>query len=248
MYKGMNDTAVQLEIAMKDPLVKGILLYVNSPGGDVVASEIIHAKIKKIKEVGLPVYVSMGTVAASGGYYISAPADKIFANPSTITGSIGVVMSLTNYKELGDKLGVHQILVTSGSNKAMGNPLNEVTDENLLIYQDIVNESFNRFIEVVEDGRKIESATLRKFSDGRILSGKQAQELGLVDELGNLENTKQSLLNHLKIQDVKVISYQKQQSLFDFMNSNNQIAISQQVKEIKAEITDTQTKLMYLHQ
>ncbi|MNE68673.1 hypothetical protein D3C80_1643470 [compost metagenome] len=80
------------------------------------------------------------------------------------------------------------------------------------------------------------------------MSGKQAQELGLVDELGNLENTKQSLLNHLKIQDVKVISYQKQQSLFDFMNSNNQIAISQQVKEIKAEITDTQTKLMYLHQ
>ncbi len=173
-----------LETAASDDLVKAIVLRVNSPGGTVTGSAQIHEAIEKIDK---PVIVSMGGTAASGGYYISAPADYIFARPDTTTGSLGVILTLFNVTELGEKVGVSIESITSGPNKAIGSPWETLTAEQRVILDEYVNESYEEFVRVIADGRGMTKEDVYAIADGRIYSGRQALELDLVDELGNLD-------------------------------------------------------------
>ena len=172
-----------LEQAQEDWSVKAIVLRVDSPGGSVVASDEIY---QKMLEVEKPIVVSMGELAASGGYYISAPADVIMANPATLTGSIGVIAQMTNLEELMDKIGVEVVVIKSGIHKDEGSPFREMTEEEKAIWQAIIDETYAQFVAIVAEGRDLPEDKVREIADGRVYTGKQAMELGLVDELGNL--------------------------------------------------------------
>jgi protease-4 len=173
-----------LERAAADPTVKAIVLRVDSPGGTVTGSAQIYEAILALDK---PVVVSMLSLAASGGYYVSAPADYIFARPDTTTGSIGVIYTVINAQGLLQDIGVEVTTVTSGPNKDFGNPWGELTEEQRAILQTLVDESYAEFVRVVAEGRDIPEAEVRALADGRIYSGRQALALGLVDELGDLE-------------------------------------------------------------
>lgn len=170
---------------------KGILLYVDSPGGAVYESDEIYLKLMEYKEVtGRPVWAYFAGQACSGGYYISMAADKIYANRNCWTGSIGVIVSLLNCKELYDKLGIKEIDITSGENKSMGSSGLNMTKKQQEIFQGLVDEAYDQFIDIVCNGRGMDEETVREIADGRIYSAKQALENGLVDEIGLFEDAK----------------------------------------------------------
>lgn len=166
--------------------VKAIVLRVDSPGGGVGPSQEIHDVVRRISAVK-PVVVSMGSAAASGGYYIAAPADLIVANAGTITGSIGVIMEFTNVQELLEKIGLRNQVIKSGEHKDIGSAVRPMTDEDRQILQDLIDDVHTQFIEAVAAGREMDADIVRQLADGRIFTGRQAQELGLVDELGGLQ-------------------------------------------------------------
>lgn len=177
---------------------KGILLYVDSPGGAVYQSDELYLKLMEYKEkTKRPVWAYFASEACSGGYYISMAADKIYANRNAWTGSIGVIISLTNCKDLYEKLGIREIDITSGKNKAMGSAGLDLTDEQYDILQSLVDESYDQFVGIVSDGRNLDESTVRKLADGRIYSAKQAKEKMLIDEISSLEETKQVFAKEL---------------------------------------------------
>lgn len=173
-----------LRRAEADPSVKAIILRVDSPGGTVTGSAQIHEALLEIEK---PVVVSMGSVAASGGYYVSAPVDYIFARADTVTGSLGVIMTIFNAEALIDEIGVDVITITSGPNKALGSSWEEMTPEHREILEAFINESYDEFVRIVADGRGLSREAVATLADGRIFTGRQAVDNGLVDELGNLE-------------------------------------------------------------
>lgn len=185
-----KETIEQLKRYREDKSVKAIVLRVDSPGGGVVPSQEIYEEIRKIREQGeKKIVVSMGSVAASGGYYISCPADKIVANPGSITGSIGVIMELANIEGLLEKIGVKSVVIKSGRHKDIGSVLREMSPEEKEILQQVLDDLHNQFIEAVAKGRDINEEEVKNIADGRIFTGRQAKEMGLVDEIGNLEDT-----------------------------------------------------------
>lgn len=197
-----------LDQILEDDTVQGVVLSVNSPGGGVIESAEIHERLLKIKEKGIPIYVSMGSMAASGGYYISAPADKIFAHRETITGSIGVIMQSYNYAELAKKLGVEFETIKSGPHKDMFGGTRPTTEEEKAMIQEMINESYEVFVDIVEQGRGMTEAEVKKVADGRILGGSQALRAGLVDELGSLEDAIQSLREDYGLEDAELFEYE----------------------------------------
>lgn len=181
---------------------KAILLYVNSPGGTVYESDELYLKLMEYKEkTKRPVYAYFGSQACSGAYYISMAADKIYTNRNTWTGSIGVIVSLTNYKKLYDKLGIKEIDITSGKNKSMGSGGLDLTDEQYDILQSLVDEAYDQFAGIVSEGRGIDIATVKKIADGRIYSAKQAKEKKLVDEIGTEDELKTLIQKENKLSD-----------------------------------------------
>ncbi|TLM68405.1 MAG: signal peptide peptidase SppA [Deltaproteobacteria bacterium] len=176
----------QLDAFHENSSVKAIVLRVDSPGGGVGPSQEIHDEVKRI-DADKPVVVSMGSVAASGGYYIAAPAREIFANPGTITGSIGVIMEFANFQELLDKIGLHSEVVKSGKHKDIGSPVRPMTEEDRALLQGLIDDVHGQFVDSVAAGRQLDVRKVRSLADGRIFSGRQARDLGLVDHLGNLE-------------------------------------------------------------
>ncbi|HMK61871.1 MAG TPA: signal peptide peptidase SppA [Dissulfurispiraceae bacterium] len=172
---------------VKDASVKAIVLRVDSPGGGVVPSQEIYDEIRKAKE-SKKVVVSMGSVAASGGYYISVPADRIIANQGTITGSIGVIMVVPNLKGLLDKVGIKTEVVKSGKNKDLASVFRGIGESEREIIQGVMDDVHEQFISAVAEGRKMPIDKARKISDGRIFSGRQAVAIGLVDETGDLDD------------------------------------------------------------
>lgn len=166
--------------------IGAVVLRIDSPGGAVGPSQEIFEQVLRLKKEK-KVVVSMGDLAASGGYYIACAADRIVANPGTITGSIGVLMQFLNIKELAAKLHIKEITIKSGKNKDLGNPFGELTAEQRQILQEVSDDVHLQFIEAVAKGRKIPVKEVAKIADGRIFSGRQALRLKLVDELGNLE-------------------------------------------------------------
>ncbi len=177
----------ELKEYAKDSSVKAIVLRVDSPGGAVAPSQEIHEEIIKVKQ-NKKVIVSMGTVAASGGYYISAPADKIVANAGTLTGSIGVIMELPNFEGLMKKIGVETQIVKSGRHKDMASVFRSLTPEEKQILQTVLDDVHNQFIKAVSEGRGIKFEEIKNIADGRIFTGRMAKDIGLVDELGNLQD------------------------------------------------------------
>ena len=170
---------------------KGILLYVDSPGGAVYQSDELYLKLMEYKEAtNRPVWAYFASQACSGGYYVSMAADKIYANRNCWTGSIGVIISLVNCKKLYDKLGIKEIDITSGKNKAMGSSGLDLTDEQYDILQSLVDEAYDQFVGIVCDGRSMDEETVRSLADGRLYSALQAKEKGMVDEIGSLEDEK----------------------------------------------------------
>jgi len=179
-------TIEQLTDFYEDDSIKAIVLRVDSPGGGVGPSQEIHDEVRRIN-ADKPVVVSMGSVAASGGYYIAAPAQRIYANPGTLTGSIGVIMEFTNFQELLDKIGLSNQVVKSGKYKDIGSPVRPMTEEDRAILQALIDDVHSQFVESVAAGRKLDVQIVRRLADGRIYTGRQARDLGLVDELGNLD-------------------------------------------------------------
>ncbi len=174
-----------LRRAAADPSVKAVVIRVNSPGGSVVASNEIY---KTLKEFEKPVVFSFGETAASGGYYIACAGKWIVANPDTLTGSIGVISELPNADELMKKIGVQVVVIKSGANKDIGSPFRPMTDDEKRLWQAVIDQAYEGFVQVVATGRGLPEDKVRQIGDGRVYSGKQAKELGLVDQLGYLED------------------------------------------------------------
>ncbi len=180
----------RIQQAKEDKSVKALVLRVDSPGGSVGASQEIYRALEDFKSSGKPLVVSMGNVAASGGYYISAPADLIFANPGTITGSIGVIVQHTELKDLLEKLGIRTTAIKTGKFKDTLSPFRDLTPEEKEYLQKTIEDAYEQFLQAILKYRskKIGEQKLREIADGRVFTGKVAKELGLVDELGNLQD------------------------------------------------------------
>src|SRR5512136_1369062 len=172
---------------LEDDRVKAIVLRIDSPGGGVGPSQEIHREILRIKSKK-KVITSMGSVAASGGYYIACASDLIVANPGTITGSIGVLMEFTNIEELFKKIGIKGVVLKSGKHKDIGSPFREMTPEDKRIVQDVIDNVHQQFVLAVAEGRKMDREKVMEVADGRILTGEQAKQIGLVDQIGNLQD------------------------------------------------------------
>lgn len=193
---------------------KGIILYVNSPGGGVYESDELYLKLKQYKEeTGRPVWTYMSSQACSGGYYISMASDKIYANRNCWTGSIGVITSLTNVKGLYDKLGIQEIDITSGPNKAMGASGLEMTDEQRAILQSLVDEAYEQFAGIVAEGRNMDIETVKPIADGRIYSAKQALELGLIDKVDTYDNMQKEMSDYIG-EDVMIYTPSVEENIF----------------------------------
>jgi protease-4 len=175
----------QVRDLQKDNGIKSVVLRIDSPGGAVAPTQELYTEILALSEVK-PVVTSMGTVAASGGYYLSCATDWIVSNPGTITGSVGVIMELANFEELFQKIGVSSRTIKSGKFKDTGNPMRPMTEEEQRLLQDMIMDTYDQFVEAVLNGRPVEEDKVRPYLDGRVLTGRQAHKLGLVDELGNI--------------------------------------------------------------
>ncbi len=200
----------QLRQVTRDGSVKAVVLEVNSPGGGVVPTDQMHESIQDFKEeTGRPVVVSMGQTAASGGYYIATAADRIIANENTLTGSLGVIFSYLNFAEAADEYGIEQEVVKSGPYKDIGSPTREPTEEELEILQAYVDEGYDQFVQVIVEGRGLPEEEVRELADGRVYSGQQAEALGLVDELGDLERAAEASRELTGLEDATVVRYQQ---------------------------------------
>ena len=184
-----SDTVVaNLRKVVEDSTIKGLVIRVNSPGGSAAASEEIFNAITEVKAAGKPVVVSMADTAASGGYFVSAPADVIYADATTLTGSIGVIFQAVSLEGLFDKIGVDMRTLKAGELKDIGSPYRPMTEKERQILQGMLDETHEVFIEYVAKGRKMDVEAVRKLADGQVWTGRQAKELGMIDELGGLRD------------------------------------------------------------
>ncbi len=177
----------QIDHFRENNAIKAVVLRIDSPGGAVGPSQEIYHELKKLAQLK-PVIVSFGSVAASGGYFLAMAGEHIFANPGTITGSIGVVMSFPDYQELLGKVGIRSEVIKSGPYKDLGSALRDMTDGERLLLREMIDDVHNQFVEVVSAGRNIPVAELTPYVDGRIFTGRQAQKLGLIDDLGSFND------------------------------------------------------------
>lgn len=182
-----KDTVEEIQEYARDNSIKALILRIDSPGGAVAPSQEIYAEVKKTV-AKKAVVVSMGSVAASGGYYIACPATKIVANPGTLTGSIGVIMEIPNIEGLMNKIGVKTEVIKSGKNKDIGSAFRTMKPEERELLQGVMDNVHEQFIRAVAEGRKMNIEDVRKIADGRIFTGEQAKEQGLVNELGTLDD------------------------------------------------------------
>jgi protease IV len=182
-----QETVKQLRECGRNDRVKAVLLRIDSPGGVVAPSQEIHEEVKKLA-AKKKVVVSMGSLAASGGYYIAVPATVIYANPGTITGSIGVIIKLSNFQELMDRIGMKVTTIKTGRFKDVGSVSRPVTEEDKALLQGVIDSSYGQFVKAVAQGRKLPEEQVRQLADGRIFTGEQALALKLVDRLGNMQD------------------------------------------------------------
>ena len=211
--------ANQLEQANEDEKVKAIILHVDSPGGSVFASDEIA---RKINEVDKPIITAMGSLAASGGYFVSAPTDEIWASPHTFTCSIGVIAQFLNLEDFADEYGVTVVTVKSGKFKDTGNPFREFTEADRELWQILIEDAYTDFVKIVAEGRQMSEGAVREIADGRICNGEQAQEMGLVDNLGYLPDVidRAAELGELELEEdeePRIIEYTQNAGFFDVL-------------------------------
>lgn len=234
-----------------DDTVKAIILRVNTPGGGVVESAEIHDKIVEIQtEAKKPVYISMGSMAASGGYYIAAPAHKIYASPETLTGSLGVIMQGYNFAGLAEKYGVEFITIKSGEYKDIMSSTREMTDEERVILQSMIDNSYKGFVEVIANGREMSEAEVTKIADGRIYDGRQAMELGLIDGFGYFEDVIEEVKKEQKITNAQVVTYSESFGFGSFfsMGAQRLFGGEQEISTLIQLLSNTHSpRLMYLY-
>ncbi len=168
--------------------IRAIVFRVETPGGGVAASQEIYEEVKKTRDGGKPVVVSMGSVAASGGYYVSCGASRIVANPGTLTGSIGVIFQFMHFKQLMDKIGVDQTTLKTGKFKDSGSPFRKTTEEEKRYFNTVIGDVYDQFVDVVIEERGLERKDVLKYADGRVFTGRQALDYGFVDTLGTMED------------------------------------------------------------
>jgi len=226
------EIAEQLDEFGKDDSVVAVVLRVDSPGGGVAASQEIYDAVVELKKTK-KVVASMGSIAASGGLLVACAADKIVANPGTITGSISAIMQFANVEELLKKVGVKSSVVKSGQYKDIGSPLREMTPEEKVIVQDLVDDIYNQFVDVIVKDRKLSREKVEEIADGRVFSGRKAKELGLVDQLGDMA-TAAKLASRLAGKDGQydlVYPRKKRTSIFDILVDEASSKISSSLKE-----------------
>lgn len=242
----------QLDAILADDTVQAVLLSVDSPGGGVIESAEIHEKLVQIKEEKqIPIYVSMGSMAASGGYYISAPADKIFAQRETITGSIGVIMQSLNYSKLAEKVGIEFETIKSGEHKDMFGGNRPSTAEEKAMLQEMIDESYEVFVDIIEQGRGMSEANVKKVADGRILGGSQALKAGLVDEIGNENAALHALRTEHGLEDAELFEYATQSDSWASLlgvKIGSMFSPSAEAQAISKIISSTSSpRMMYLY-
>ena len=224
-----RDFVDQLKDYGKRSAVKSVVIRINSPGGGVAASQEIYEAIKKFRaETKKKVVVSMGSVAASGGYYVACGADKIFANPGTITGSIGVIAEWYNYGDLLRWAKMQDVVIKSGTFKDAGSGTRPLTDEEKVYFQSLINNMYNQFVATVASSRKMKDEDVRKLADGRVYTGQQAKADGLVDELGTYQDAIDAAARIAGIQgEPKILSPAKKSfSLLDILLGESRSALS----------------------
>jgi protease-4 len=201
----------ELTKASKDEKVKAVVVRINSPGGTVNASDILYHELKTFKESKkIPVIASMMDVAASGGYYLAMATDAILVHPSTVTGSIGVIMLTVNAKGLLEKVGVEANAITSGPRKDMGSPFRSMTTDEKEIFQGVIDSFYQRFLTVVQAGRpQLSAEQIKKLADGRIYSGDQAKAAGLVDDIGYLDEAIDLAKKNAGLKEARVVTYRR---------------------------------------
>lgn len=211
--RGENPVSLLLEKldkARRDGRVKAVILRINSPGGSVVASELMHDELTHFRKSGKPVTAVMMDVAASGGYYIACACDDIVAQPSTVTGSIGVIMQMFDVTGTMKMIGVKADAITSGPRKDAGSPFREMKPEERELFQGIINDMYERFVDVVDRGRPdLDEAAVRKLADGRVYSASQAVEAGLVDRIATMRETIAAIKNKLGLTNVRLVTYNR---------------------------------------
>jgi protease-4 len=233
-----RETTEELKEYMKNPSIKAIVLRIDSPGGAVAPSQEIYEEVRKAVSKK-KVLVSMGSVAASGGYYIASPATRIVANPGTLTGSIGVIMEIPNIEGLMNKLGIKTEVVKSGKHKDIASIFRGIGKEEREILQGVLDNVHTQFIKAVAEGRKMLPSDVEKIADGRVFTGEQALKAGLIDELGNLEDAVQAAAKLSGIKGEPVIVSKKESfSLIDLIREG--------VPEELTDIIPT-VKLKYLY-
>lgn len=213
------DAVKELKKYGDDDSIKAIVLRVDSPGGAVAPSQEIFNEVKRVSEIKTLV-VSMGTLGASGGYYIAAPARLIIANPGTLTGSIGVIMEIPNVEGLMDKVGLRTEVIKSGRHKDMASPLKKMDPADRRILQDVIDDVYAQFVEDVAASRDMDPEKVRKLADGRIYTGRQAKAVGLVDELGGLEYAVKRTAELAGIEgEPRVVTKKKDSSFWDSLEN-----------------------------
>lgn len=185
---GADRVTSELRKISKITTIKAVVLRINSPGGSIGAVQEIYEEVIRLKEKGKKIVVSMGDVGASGAYYIACAADKIVANPGTITGSIGVLMSLGNMEELFRKIGIKIEVIKRGKHKDIGSLSREMTAEEKRLLQGLIDDAYDQFLQVVIEGRNFKKSKAEKIAQGQVFTGRQAKNLGLIDEIGNFQD------------------------------------------------------------
>lgn len=220
----------------KNDKVKGFILRINSPGGAVGPSQEMYSYIKNMEK---PVYVAMRSLAASGGYYVAAAADKIYALPGTITGSIGVIIKFPNFKELYKKIGIDITTIKSGKFKDIGSSSRELTEDERELLQQTIDEVYQQFIQDILSSRPVDNETLLQYADGRILVGSFAKKINLVDELGTYLDAFEQMKKDYDFKDATIYIYEDKKTFFEKLLEN--------VTYFKNKF-DTSSYLFYLYE
>lgn len=188
----VDDIVRELKADRDNPAVRAVVMRINSPGGVVGPSQELHDAVLRVRSAGKPVVASLGSVAASGGYYVAVACDQIYANPGTLTGSIGVIMQMANVEQLLKKVGVDYVVVKAGAYKDIGNISRPMSPEERRVLQTLLDDIHGQFIDAVAKGRKMSHDEVARFADGRVFSGQQAKDMKMVDALGGLEDAVQA--------------------------------------------------------
>lgn len=246
-----QDFMKKLNYIKEDDSVKGVIIKVNTPGGGVVESAEIHDKLAEIQEKSKkPVYISMGSMAASGGYYIATAAKKIYASPETMTGSLGVIMEGINYEGLADKYGVDFVTIKSGKHKDIMSPTRKMTEEERQILQSMINNSYEGFVKVISEGRNLSVDQVKKIADGRVYDGRQAKELNLIDGFGYLDDVVKQMKAQEKLKGAQVVRYSDSLGLGSLFTMQAKKLMGENVEMaglMKLLSTPNSPRLMYLY-